>query len=243
LVAPLGPSLAEKVYKGRLTEAETTLETLDGVRRADPAGAANSLVKAHDALVAAVNDGLAREIYSHAAINPRSDGIARPISKWNWLRKWKWKNPAYIDRQLFGQAMLDVLKISPEIANAAKKPNAPFGKPTVDELKTAVQRALQDAATAIANAAKKPNAPVDDQLQKFLDGIIERSLGDPDKIKGELVAWFDNAMDRVSGWYKRCRMRALRRYRCVEFGEPRNGVLEKGPAAKPARSVSNPCLT
>ena len=28
-------------------------------------------------------------------------------------------------------------------------------------------------------------------------------MGDPDKIKAELVAWFDNAMDRVSGWYKR----------------------------------------
>src|SRR5262249_8266753 len=56
LVAPLGPRMAEKAYKDRLTEAETTLETLDEVRRADPAGAANSLTKAHDALVAAVND-------------------------------------------------------------------------------------------------------------------------------------------------------------------------------------------
>ncbi|MFL5266203.1 MAG: hypothetical protein ACJ8AH_06315 [Stellaceae bacterium] len=56
LVKPLGPGLAEKAYKERLTDAETTLEMLDEVRRADPAGAADSLATAHDALVAAVND-------------------------------------------------------------------------------------------------------------------------------------------------------------------------------------------
>ena len=135
--------------------------------------------------------GLAKDIYTHAAINPRSDGTVASISAGNR------KNPAYIDRQLFGQAMLDILKISPAVANAANSPSAPLGKPTVGELKTAVDGALTTAATAQGKAAP------DDQLQKFLHGIIERSVGDPDKIKAELVAWFDNAMDRVSGWYKR----------------------------------------
>lgn len=126
---------------------------------------------------------LAKEIYAHAAVNPRGDGTDDSISAWNR------KNPAYIDRQLFGQAMLDILQISSAVANAANDPNAPLGKPTVADLKTAVSGVL----------AAHPDA----QLQKFLHGIIERSLGDPDKIKAELVAWFDNAMDRVSGWYKR----------------------------------------
>ncbi len=135
--------------------------------------------------------GLAKEIYAHAVVNPRGDGTNASARKSN-------KNdPAYIDRQLFGQAMLDILKISPEIANAAANPNALLGKPTVAALKTAVDGALQAAAAAQGKAIP------DDQLQKLLHGIIERSLGDPDKIKGELVAWFDNAMDRVSGWYKR----------------------------------------
>jgi hypothetical protein len=135
--------------------------------------------------------GLAKEIYAHAFINPRSDGTAASIGAGNR------KNPAYIDRQLFGQAMLDILKISPAVANAANNPSAPLGKPTVGELKTAVADALTTAAKAQGKAAP------DDQLQKFLHGIIERSVGDPDKIKAELVAWFDNSMDRVSGWYKR----------------------------------------
>jgi hypothetical protein len=135
--------------------------------------------------------GLAKEIYAHALINPRSDGSDASISARNR------KNPAYIDRQLFGQAMLDILKISPEAANAAGNPSAPLGKPTMGQLKTAVDSALTAAATAQGKATP------DDQLQKFLHGIVERSLGDPDKIKAELVAWFDNSMDRVSGWYKR----------------------------------------
>lgn len=135
--------------------------------------------------------GLAKEIYAHAIVNPRGDGTDANACKSN-------KNdPAYIDRQLFGHAMLDILKISPEVATAAANPNAPLGKPTVAALKTAVDGALQAAATLQGRAAP------DEQLQKLLHGIIERSLGDPDKIKGELVAWFDNAMDRVSGWYKR----------------------------------------
>jgi hypothetical protein len=142
-----------------------------------------------------VNDnsfnGLAKEIYAHALVNPRGDGTYASAGAG------KRKNPAYIDRQLFGQAMLDILKISPEVANAANNPNAPLGRPTVAALKTALDGALMAAATAQGKAAP------DDQLQKLLYGIIERSLGDPDKIKQEMIAWFDNAMDRVSGWYKR----------------------------------------
>jgi hypothetical protein len=128
-------------------------------------------------------NALAKKVYEHAVINPRSDGTDTSISAGNR------RNPAYIDRQLFGQAMLDILQISPKVADAAKDPTAPLGKPTVDQLITAVDGVL----------GTRP----DPQLQQLLHGIIERSVGDPDKVKAELVAWFDNAMDRVSGWYKR----------------------------------------
>jgi hypothetical protein len=85
--------------------------------------------------------------------------------------------------------MLDILKISPEVAKPANDPKAPLGKPTVAALTTAVHGVL--------------SAKPDPQLKQLLNGIIDRSLGDPDKIKAELIAWFDSAMDRVSGWYKR----------------------------------------
>ena len=140
--------------------------------------------------------GLAKEIYAHAFINPRSDGSDASISARNR------KNPAYIDRQLFGQAMLDILKISPEAANAAGNPSAPLGKPTVETCNRC-HNGRRWRAHGKPPATPQGKATPDDQLQKFLHGIVERSLGDPDKIKAELVAWFDNSMDRVSGWYKR----------------------------------------
>jgi hypothetical protein len=141
--------------------------------------------------------GLAKLLYDHAAVNPRGPGTTSST--------FQKTDPAYIDRQLFGQAILDVLMISPAVAKAANSPSAPLGKPTVDDLQTAVHDALSEAATAQGKPPAIPGgkAAPDEQLKQFLNGVIERSVGDPDKIKAELVAWFDNAMDRVSGWYKR----------------------------------------
>jgi hypothetical protein len=121
--------------------------------------------------------GLAKQLYDHAAVNPQGSGSGTTSSTFQKT------DPAYIDRQLFGQAMLDILKISPEVAAN------PAASPSVADLKAAVDGVLQ----------LRP----DPQIQNLLHGIIERSVGDPSKIKAELAAWFDNAMDRVSGHYKR----------------------------------------
>jgi len=37
----------------------------------------------------------------------------------------------------------------------------------------------------------------------MLYGIVERADGDEVRIRAALSTWFDNAMDRVSGVYKR----------------------------------------
>lgn len=121
--------------------------------------------------------GLAKQLYDHAAVNPRGSGSGTTSSTFQKT------DPAYIDRQLFGQAMLDILKISSEVAAN------PATLPTVADLKVAVDGVLQ--------------LHPDPQIQNLLHGIIERSVGDPNKIRAELAAWFDNAMDRVSGYYKR----------------------------------------
>jgi hypothetical protein len=121
--------------------------------------------------------GLAKQLYDHAAVNPRGSGSGMTSSTFQKT------DPAYIDRQLFGQAMLDILKISPQVAAN------PAALPTVADLKVAVDGVVQ--------------LHPDPQIQNLLHGIIERSVGDPNKIKAELVAWFDNAMDLVSGYYKR----------------------------------------
>lgn len=101
--------------------------------------------------------GLARELYNHALINPRSDGKAQTADAAS-------RKPAYIDPADFAAAMLDILE-------------------------------KRDPATAGIGG--------DEQLNVLLSGMLARAGADPIALKAELASWFDNAMDRVSGAYKR----------------------------------------
>lgn len=56
LTRPLGPSLTDAAYRQGLSDAQAVLTALDGLRQTDPRAAAEGLVEAHKALVAAVND-------------------------------------------------------------------------------------------------------------------------------------------------------------------------------------------
>jgi hypothetical protein len=124
--------------------------------------------------------GLAGELYAHAAINPRGPGGTAP----------KKNEPAYIDRQLFANALMDLTGISGQVAVAARQAVQPAdARPNLDALHAAVTAKCQ----AIANP----------QLQQLLTGIVERSFGDVDRIRTDLSTWFDLSMDRVSGAYKR----------------------------------------
>jgi hypothetical protein len=62
----------------------------------------------------------------------------------------------------------------------------------------------------IADAAMTPTAirteiakVTDPQLRKLLEGMVDRTAGNVAKISDEIAHWFDAAMDRVSGVYKR----------------------------------------
>jgi len=124
--------------------------------------------------------GLAGELYAHGAINPRGPGNTDPEKN----------RPAYIDRQLFAHAIMDLTGISFQVAAAAgAAPGTDTARPSLAALHAQVA----------AKFAAMPNP----QLQQLLTGIIDRSFGDAQKIQTELSTWFDHAMDRVSGVYKR----------------------------------------
>jgi hypothetical protein len=55
-IAGLGPALPDTAYRQRLADAEALAATIQSLRAADPAAAANALNAAHAALVKAVND-------------------------------------------------------------------------------------------------------------------------------------------------------------------------------------------
>lgn len=123
--------------------------------------------------------GLAKQLYSHALINPRGPGAAAP----------EMHRPAYIDRELFAHAMMDITGISFQLAAAVGATGNQAARPSLTALHDQVAQTF----------AQIPNP----QIQNFLTGVLDRSYGDAEKIKTELSSWFDLSMDRVSGVYKR----------------------------------------
>ncbi|MFC7477007.1 hypothetical protein ACFQS7_21755 [Dankookia sp. GCM10030260] len=83
------------------------------------------------------------------------------------------KRPTYIEPAQFAAALTDVLSLPGQ----------------VDQTTASLQAAL----------ARVENP----QLRQFLDGLLARAKGDVDQFRSGLAAWFDSAMDRLSGGYKR----------------------------------------
>lgn len=45
--------------------------------------------------------------------------------------------------------------------------------------------------------------PTDSHVREALCALLDRADGRPDRLRAEIEAWYNQAMDRVSGWYKR----------------------------------------
>jgi hypothetical protein len=134
-------------------------------------------------IMALVNDpnftGLAKQLYEHALINPLGPGASDPA-----------KNaPAYVEKKQFAEALLDVTGLT--AATPAAAAQAP-GPEAVAAL-TARMATLNDQVAKIS----------DPQIKQLLQGMIARCGGDMGRLKTDLANWFDNAMDRLSGDFKR----------------------------------------
>jgi hypothetical protein len=138
-------------------------------------------------IMALVNDPnfekLARSLYQHALISPLAPGpvvSADPKVPDPSAKAYdKWGNlPSYIDKQQFARAFLDVTKLSEKGAQSAQALKAQIGE-------------IQDP-----------------QIKLFLQGVFDRVGSDVSKIETEIADWFDGAMDRLSGVFKRRTQRA-----------------------------------
>ena len=139
--------------------------------------------------------GLALSLYNHALVNPREPGIDVSLPAVNqaakssgglasWLKRISFlkiwienrtrKLPAYINSNQFAAAMVDVLKL-----------------------------AGRDSAGMKVAIDSNPMIENDVQIKTLLNGIVDRTEGKLQDVQKELAGWFDNAMDRVSGVYKR----------------------------------------
>jgi hypothetical protein len=88
--------------------------------------------------------------------------------------------PAYIGAPQFAQAFLDVTGLT-----EALHPQTGGAPPAADLVRTVEARVA------------------DPQLCQALAGMVRRAEGDLRRLRDELAAWFDCAMDRLSGAYKR----------------------------------------
>lgn len=124
--------------------------------------------------------GLAGKLYTHPLIFGLFQGDYDPErSKEGFLKKSNL--PSYIPSRNFALALLDIILPAQE---------------TPSDGSAAGPKSLQPLREAIA---KIQNLPV----QRALLTLVEAAGNDIDKARKNIEAWYDSAMDRVSGWYKR----------------------------------------
>lgn len=127
-------------------------------------------------------DGLALAVYNSALAHPYGDGGIAAGSRFGKLSR----APAYIAARNFAAALTDTLQSRGAVLRSAVAgAGAAADVSDPDGLKAAVQ-ALPDAA-----------------MRALLLGMLARAGGKTARFEDELTRWFDNAMDRVSGAYKR----------------------------------------
>lgn len=91
--------------------------------------------------------------------------------------------PAYLNKHCFSKVMVDLLR-GDEI-----RPG--------DDPKVMIQKALDEKKTNWGNAR------ISDETLSFLRSIWVDAQGDITKFRASLENWFDETMDRASGWYKK----------------------------------------
>jgi hypothetical protein len=95
-------------------------------------------------------------------------------------------------RALYGHALIN--------------PHASLTRPAFIEPKhfaIALVEAIQSVPGSVEQLGRDIDALPDPQIRRALQGIYQRANGDMDVFQQALAGWFDSAMERVSGAYKR----------------------------------------
>ena len=110
-----------------------------------------------------------------------------PIIK-NYGQNYLYKKPSYISPQNFSSILLDVIKdLKPEYRGKAL---------TIDMVEEVLK-------SEKAKDGTKEKKIIDDELNQILQFHLQEAGRDIDVFKARLEKWFNDSMDRVSGWYKR----------------------------------------
>jgi hypothetical protein len=141
-------------------------------------------------------DGLVLQIYNHALTHPQGNGAASTVST---VQR---PLPAYMEPAKFAAALVDSVLALHGPASAS---NAVLTGIVVTDAVAAV------VVTTGGDGASPPPPPIKDaiaqipnpQLRRTLERLYARADGEITRFEVAVADWFDGAMDRVSGLYKR----------------------------------------
>lgn len=150
--------------------------------------------------------GIARDLFDHPMVSglyignyekkddkqlPAGGAESHAANEKPPRRKWRASNqnlPSYIPSKNFAKALIDVVA------------RGPSSEITVDSSSQPITLAL-----VRGNLAHIDNP----HLQRALLSALDSAEGDLNKLRTNIEAWYDSAMDRVSGWYKRTTQKFL----------------------------------
>jgi len=131
--------------------------------------------------------GLAKQLYDHPLIDGLFQGNYDPalIVRKTGLMPSRTALPSYIPARNFAVALLDVVGRQPAYASGAAAEAIATGPLSLD--------LIRNAAVLLDNAT----------VQRMMLSAIDTSKGELDRAQANLEAWFNSAMDRLSGQYRR----------------------------------------
>ncbi len=130
-------------------------------------------------------EGLAKSFYNHPLIYSLYSGEYNPdrSAKRPSILANGANLPSYIPARNFALALMDIAARGPDTGAVSSDPSAPVI--SLDAVRINVLN--------IKNQA----------VQRVLLTAVDSAQGDLNKAQANIEAWYDSAMDRVSGWYKR----------------------------------------
>ncbi|WP_224247600.1 hypothetical protein [Hyalangium gracile] len=149
----------------------------DGIETLLKDDACKSLVQQNARLKAMFDKGVALQ---NQAQNVTSTLYAHPLIQGMTHGN---RYPSYIPKHIFAAAFLDVLR------NLAGREEGPRDGPQKD--------AMQKLRDAIAKL------PPESEIRQQLEAVLDDTVTNVREARARVEKWFDDSMERVSGWYKR----------------------------------------
>ncbi|MGV1049487.1 MAG: hypothetical protein ACOYD4_13295 [Solirubrobacterales bacterium] len=134
---------------------------------------------------------VAEDVYHHplvqSDVKPKVKPGPEPVRKPRLRRQKKPQRPSYVSSRNFALALTQTLKkVEVEVAQGAGE----------------VQKKVQYGAAAVKQI-EDSFEKIDPKLRQQLEPLWHEVDKDIDKFRSAAEKWFDDSMDRVSGWYKR----------------------------------------